>query len=404
MRKLRTPNLNEFVENGAVSAGLQGVFPTVTYPSHTTLVTGQSPAAHGILANLYFDPEHKMNSAWYWYAEQIRVPALWDAAHHRGLKTAGVSWPVTVGAQIDFNIPEFRFPRTIEDKLLLRLASTKGLLEEFEKVDGEVPMAGQDDHLRARMAAFLFRTRKPDLLVLHLMDFDHAQHGDGPDSEAAFKTLESIDECVGLVRKEVRNSGAASETVFFLVSDHGFRPVEKAFHPGAVLASLGLSALEQKPAEWRVGLMREAGSFALLARDPNDREAIDRATKTFERLQAEGSWGIDRVIQRRELDSLKAFTGAFAAVSLSSGYTTGFATEGPWITPSGSTKGTHGYLPGPVEMDASFLAFGPGIAAARLPRARLVDVAPTAAEILGITLPDAEGRNILPSIKSANGE
>ncbi|MEO8131289.1 MAG: ectonucleotide pyrophosphatase/phosphodiesterase, partial [Bryobacteraceae bacterium] len=224
-RNLRTPNLNEFVEKGAVSEGLEGVFPTVTYPSHTTLVTGRSPAAHGIIGNSYFDPEHKMNGAWYWYAEQIRVPALWDAAHDKGLKTAGVSWPVTVGAEIDFNLPEFRFPRTFEDKLLLRLASTKGLLEEFEKADGEVPITGQDDHLRARMAAFLLRTRKPDFLILHLMDMDHDEHGNGPDSPAALKTLETIDDCIGLVRKEVRNSGMEAQTVFLVVSDHGFRPV-----------------------------------------------------------------------------------------------------------------------------------------------------------------------------------
>src|SRR5438309_10646044 len=83
-RKLNTPNLNEFTGKGSVSEGLQGVFPTVTYPNHTTLVTGRSPAAHGILGNTLFDPEKKMNAAWYWYSEQIQVPTLWDAARQKG--------------------------------------------------------------------------------------------------------------------------------------------------------------------------------------------------------------------------------------------------------------------------------------------------------------------------------
>ncbi len=75
-RGLKTPNLNEIVSKGAVSAGLEGVVPTVTYPSHTTLVTGRVPAAHGILGNNMFDPESKTNGAWYWYAEQIKTPTL----------------------------------------------------------------------------------------------------------------------------------------------------------------------------------------------------------------------------------------------------------------------------------------------------------------------------------------
>src|ERR1700734_2233424 len=67
-RNLRTPNLNEFAQGGALADGLIGVYPTVTYPSHTTIVTGVTPSIHGIYSNLMFDPEHRLNGAWYWYA------------------------------------------------------------------------------------------------------------------------------------------------------------------------------------------------------------------------------------------------------------------------------------------------------------------------------------------------
>src|SRR5271163_3020347 len=59
-RNLHTPNLNEFAQGGALADGLVGVYPTVTYPSHTTLVTGVSPSLHGIYANAMFDPEHRL--------------------------------------------------------------------------------------------------------------------------------------------------------------------------------------------------------------------------------------------------------------------------------------------------------------------------------------------------------
>lgn len=397
-RKLNTPNLNEFVEKGAVSEGLEGVFPTVTYPSHTTLVTGRSPAAHGIVGNTLFDPEHTMNGAWYWYAEQIKVPTLWDAARQKGLRTAAVSWPVTVGATIDINFPEFRFPaRTIEDRMLFRVLSTPGLVAEFERVDGELPLTGHDDHLRARMATYLIRTRKPDLLLVHFIDLDLKEHSYGPDAPEAFRVLEAIDDCLGLIRKEVRNAGMEQQTVFVIVSDHGFWPVQKAFNPGAVLTALGLAGSDDQKANWRVAAYSNGGSFALIARDPNDREAIDLATKTFQRLQEEGIWGLGKIALRKELDLAQAYSGAFLAASMSEGYMVSYsAAPASWVTPSGSTRGTHGFWPGPVDLDASFAAFGNGIPAKRLPRGKLVDVAPTIAKLLGLTMTGVEGKNLIP--------
>ncbi len=68
---LRVPHLRRLVADGAHASGVVGVLPTVTYPSHVTLVTGVSPARHGILANQPFDPMARNMGGWYWYAEDI---------------------------------------------------------------------------------------------------------------------------------------------------------------------------------------------------------------------------------------------------------------------------------------------------------------------------------------------
>jgi hypothetical protein len=105
---LRIPTLRRFVEVGAYADGVLGSLPTVTYPNHTTLITGVWPSEHGILNTQLFDPEHKLAGAWYWYAESIKVPTLWDAAHQAGIATASVSWPVRVDAiSVDILIPEY---------------------------------------------------------------------------------------------------------------------------------------------------------------------------------------------------------------------------------------------------------------------------------------------------------
>ncbi|MGB0054256.1 MAG: alkaline phosphatase family protein, partial [Terracidiphilus sp.] len=87
---MKIPYLRTLLRDGAYAEGVVGIWPTITYPSHTTLMTGVWPAEHGILNNQEFDPEQHFGGAWNWYAAQIRAPTLWDAAHRAGLLTASV--------------------------------------------------------------------------------------------------------------------------------------------------------------------------------------------------------------------------------------------------------------------------------------------------------------------------
>src|SRR5471030_1769898 len=103
---LKVPNLRAFMADGAYAQGVRGVLPTLTYPSHTTMLTGASPGKHGILNNTTFDPLLRNQRGWYWYAEDIKVPTLWAAAAAAKLKTANVYWPVSVGAKITYNLPQ----------------------------------------------------------------------------------------------------------------------------------------------------------------------------------------------------------------------------------------------------------------------------------------------------------
>ena len=154
---LRIPNLRRFVREGSYATGVIGVVPTVTYPSHATLVTGVAPARHGIHSNTTFDPLGKNQSGWYWYAADIRTPTLWDAATERGLTSANVHWPVTVGAPITFNLPQYWRTGTPDDRKLVRALSTAGLIDTLEShlgpyADG-IDESIEGDEVRARFAA-----------------------------------------------------------------------------------------------------------------------------------------------------------------------------------------------------------------------------------------------------------
>src|SRR3972149_4786649 len=48
---VRLPVLDSLRRAGALAAGVVGSVPSVTFPSHTTMITGVRPARHGIYSN-----------------------------------------------------------------------------------------------------------------------------------------------------------------------------------------------------------------------------------------------------------------------------------------------------------------------------------------------------------------
>ena len=163
----KVPELRKFLREGTYADGVTGVVPTVTYPSHTTLMTGVWPAKHGILANTTFDPLGKNFQGWYWYAEDIRVPTLWSAAAAAGRTTASIQWPVTAGAKITWDIPEYWRAGTPDDMKLLRAIATPGLLEEGKAAIGEYRGGGdlsvEGDQVRGKYAVWILETKHPSL-------------------------------------------------------------------------------------------------------------------------------------------------------------------------------------------------------------------------------------------------
>src|SRR5262249_36056617 len=170
-RGAKVPALRRFLTEGSFAEGVEGVIPTVTYPSHTTLVTGVSPAKHGIFGNQTFDPLRENQGGWYWYAEDIRVATLWDAAARAGWTTAAVQWPATLGARITWNIPEFWRAGTPDDNKPLRATATPGLLAELEADLGPFPRGFgiEADERRGRFAERILEKKRPGLLLLHVI-------------------------------------------------------------------------------------------------------------------------------------------------------------------------------------------------------------------------------------------
>jgi predicted AlkP superfamily pyrophosphatase or phosphodiesterase len=407
---LKIPTLRKFLHEGTYSTGVRGVVPTVTYPSHTTLITGVAPARHGIYANTTFDPFQKNYDGWYWYAEDIKVPTLWDAAAEAGLTTANIHWPVSVSARITWNLPQYWRAGTPDDRKLLRVLATPGLLDALEKelgpyADG-IDESITGDENRAKFAARLIELKHPDFATIYLTALDHEQHASGPFSAQSNATLERIDAALAEIVDSVKKT-YGERAVICVVSDHGFVATDKALHLGVAFRKAGLievtegrnsagASSKEQIRSWKAIPWGAGGSAAIMLHDNNDAAIRTKISDLLAKLVADPANGIARIISSEELHARGGFPEADFLVALRPGFVTGENLSGDLVT-AGTSKGVHGYWPDFPEMNASFFISGPNIPAARsLGNVDMRAIAPTLAKILGVQLPATEFEPLLP--------
>ncbi|MEO8705691.1 MAG: alkaline phosphatase family protein [Kofleriaceae bacterium] len=371
---LAVPTLRALVKRGA-SARVEPVFPSVTYPAHTTMVTGVPPRLHGITTNRPPDPLNKNQDGWRWYSEDIAVPTLWQAVGRAAL----VTWPVTVGAEVAVRVPEYWRAGTPDDQKLERALSTPGLLA---KVAAEDPALWQSfvppdvkDAAQFSIARYLVKHETFDLMLVHAWQLDDAQHDHGPRSTEAKAAIENADRLLGELLAVLERDPAWSRTYFVVVSDHGFAPYDHEIRVYVQLAQDGLVAKD-------VAVSANGGVVYVYVLDPAARAAIEAS---LARLP-----GIAKTLAKADITTLGGDPAADYALVAAPGHAFSEHREGPVLVATPG-KGHHGWPPSDPAMAASFIAIGPGIAPQDLGTIRMLDIAPTLAHMLGVALPTAIG-------------
>jgi predicted AlkP superfamily pyrophosphatase or phosphodiesterase len=397
----KVPNLRRFLKEGAYAEGVVGVVPTVTYPSHTTLVTGVWPAKHGILANATFDPLRQNQEGWYWYTEDIRVPTLWDVAGAAGRSTASIQWPVTVGADITWNIPEYWRANTPDDAKLLRALSTPGLLEEAGTELGAfrdgTDTSSKGDEILGRYAEWILEKKRPSLLTLHLSSLDHIEHQTGPFSPEDIAVLESIDATIGRIRATAEKL-APGRAYIGIVSDHGFVRTDAQLNLFPLFSEAKLITVSDKGkiTDWKAIPWPTGGSAAIVLKDSSDSATLSQVRELLAKVASDPANGIDRILEAEELHKRGGYPTASFFVGLKPGWRTGSALDGPVLSKL-KVGGTHGAMPDLPDLHASFFLVGPGVPPGKsLGTIDMRDVAPTLAHEVGLALPSADGKILLP--------
>ncbi|WP_421839266.1 alkaline phosphatase family protein [Novosphingobium sp.] len=397
-RGLRVETLRRFMTEGAYATGVVGVLPSVTYPSHTTLITGVSPAKHGIVNNTTYDPTQINQSGWFWYAEDNKARTLWDAARDAGLTTGNVHWPVSVAAKnVTWNLPQIWRTGHPDDRKLVNALATPGLVGDLETATGAAYADGKSedllgDQIRTEFGVGMIVKYQPGFMTMYLAALDHTEHETGPGSAESHAALEQIDGFVGeLVAAEMQ---VHPDAVIALVSDHGFAPVDTVINLYRPFIDAGLVTLgpDGKIASADATPWGSGGSFAIRLARPNDAALKARVKAVLDKLAADPAAKFERVIEGPAIAAEGANPDASFYVNLKIGAVAGPLVNGtlPLSFPS-PVKGMHGYFPAAPEMRSTFMIMGKGIPKGRkLGEIDMRAIAPTLAKLMGGTLPDAE--------------
>jgi predicted AlkP superfamily pyrophosphatase or phosphodiesterase len=387
------------MREGVYAEAVEGVYPSLTYPSHTSIATGARPATHGILNNTLFDPLGR-SSDWYWYDEAIEVPALWDAAKEAGGATGAVSWPVTVRADIEYNLPEYWRNAPYSWRELLSGEMSPAFLKAVETELGTIP---DDPYEGARLESFTFdvaglivRKFRPQLLLFHVFQTDGVQHTYGREHVEVAKAFEETDRKLHRFMNTLESSGLADRTLVVVTGDHGFIQVHTVVNINVVFRENGLITLnaDGTVSDWKAMAWPSGGSCAIMLHESADDEVRNKVEDLVDELLAGPLGSAIYRVPKEQLRRLGAMPEAAFALEGRPGYIFGGGLRGDLLAPSGSL-GYHGFLPDKPGMKTGFLMVGPGVRAGiRIPEMKLIDIAPTIAEWAGWKMPQAEGLSL----------
>lgn len=231
------PAFSSLFEKANIVSSLMGIYPTYTYPSHVSIMTGVYPNKHKIVHNESY-PDKK----WNYYAHDIKADTCLDIAKKNGLTTACITWPVMGGATCDYLIAETWAeketdnPTPIFDSLNSPLA--KEYFEKNKHLLNWMRTPGFDNFATACFCD-IFKAHKPDLTFLHLSYLDHQRHQLGSASKKVLHALSFIDQKLQEIIDAVKSSGEYENTVFILLGDHGHRDYDTIFNINEVIRQMG---------------------------------------------------------------------------------------------------------------------------------------------------------------------
>lgn len=239
------PRLRQLAASGWQSE-LATVLPAVTCSVQSTMLTGLSPAEHGIVGNGWYFRELGDVYLWRQHNRLVEGEKLWEAARraHGEYSSANVCWWYAMGMTTDVTVT----PRPIyhadgrksPDAYVRPAALHDDLVGRF----GEFPLftywGPTADITSSRWIVdatrHVLRTHAPDLTMAYVPHLDYDLQRFGPTSPQADAAAAELDATLAPLLDDAANQGVT----VLVVSEYGIADADRPVHLNRILRREGL--------------------------------------------------------------------------------------------------------------------------------------------------------------------
>ncbi len=392
------PNFKQLRETSAYCDCVKSVYPSITYPAHTTIVTGLKPIQHRVVNNLRIQPNRAGKEDWLWQRNYVKAQTLYDLAAKKGHVTASLLWPVTAKSKIKYCVPEIFPNRKWQNQVMISAINGPILyqIELFKKFGVLLDGIKQPnlDNFVTEAAVYTIRKYNPDLFLIHLTDVDAHRHRFGLDAPQVSEAMRRHDERLGRILQALRETGDMEKTTVVVLGDHCQMNTHTVIYPNYYLKQAGLDFYAQHCDGSCYIYPGKKMTRSWSRKSKEEKEIIMRQLRKCLRQIPEEM--IAKIISRKEAKKLGADGNCICMLEAKPGYYFQNENEKPYEEVKDkkehSMLATHGYLPDLPGYETFFMMSGYGVAPGHsVDEMQLWDEAPTLAEILGISLEGAEG-------------
>jgi len=399
------PGFRRLLKDASYSKKVFSVYPSNTYPCHSSISTGMYPMNHGVTSNTLLQINRK-HPDWNWTRDRIKVDTFYDAALRKGYTTCALLWPVTGKSQITYNLPERFANRPWQNQVSVALSNgTPRFLLDIEKrfrhLRNGIKQPELDTFVEA-VAHYTIKSKKPNVMMIHFVELDAMRHKYGYDSKEAHEALLSYDQKLTGIFRLLDEEDMMDKTTLFVLGDHDQIPVHTAVHMNSIFKDKGLLRTHgEKIVDYDAYAEGMDGSCYIHLKNPQDEALKMRVLEILERLKDRKDFGIEEIYSQEEAISFGASNHAAFMLEAKRGFFFSNDHRKPAqlkvnLKADGSDhhgKSTHGYHPEKENYQTVFFATGKGIKKnVEILSMSLIDEGPTFAHLMGTKLHDTDGR------------
>lgn len=401
----KLPNFNKLISDGVLIKNVESVYPTLTYPAHATIISGNYPQKHRIVDNTKLEAGDK-NPNWYWYRKDLQGDTLYDLAKRKGYTTCSLLWPVTGRSSITYNMPEIFAAKPYQNQIIMSAmaGSLKYQLDinkRFGHIRKGISQPELDDFV-IEAAKYTIKSYAPNLTLIHFTDVDTHRHNCGYNCKNVTDALLRHDKRLGEIVDVLKEQGIYDKTTIVALGDHSALDVDKVIKLNKLFLDNGLIKVSGKGKiiDYKVICKSLDGSAYIYLKDNNDIDTKERVNSLLKERLDEFS-EIEIILSGEEAMEIGADGNCSFMVEASRGYYFVDDIDGAYIEKIKEEdygvvphryRATHGYSPKIENYNTFFIASGYGVNKGLvIDGGKLINHGPTMAKILGLEMKDVDG-------------